>query len=138
MVIQSCLNLTEKKDDRKWSRPTSAYPLARATAAVAGCSAAPRSEWPPSARRHRDADAGSKSNYATWRRRLLNVQDHLTGSGCESNMIGTSPYLGYGFVINGGLDSGPTAVVTNPGWTTATSFASGTTYLIQSTGPTTF
>lgn len=108
----------------------------------------------------------------------------LTGSGCESNVIGTAPYGGYGFVINGGqsnsldgcrsyknpsiafwatgsarhttltscdevgpatgatasykIDSGSTAVVTNPGWTTSPTFASGTTYLIQSTGPTTY
>src|SRR5262249_53002509 len=26
----------------------------------------------------------------------------LTGTGCESNAIGTAPYLGYGFVVNGG------------------------------------
>jgi hypothetical protein len=108
----------------------------------------------------------------------------LTGCGCESNTIGTAPYSGYGFVVNGGLsnsldgcrvyknpsvafwatgsakhttltscdenapaagatasykvDSGSTAVATNLGWSTQPSFATGTTYLIQSTGPTTY
>jgi hypothetical protein len=106
----------------------------------------------------------------------------LTGSGCEANVIGTAPYGGYGFVVNGGqsnsldgcrvyrnpsvafwaansarhttltscdevgpasgasasykIDSGSTAVITNPGWTTSPNFAAGTTYLIQSTGAT--
>lgn len=27
----------------------------------------------------------------------------LTGCGCESNTVGTAPYLGYGFVVNGGV-----------------------------------